>query len=1059
MTRLGQAAVAILLVHGAGAAAQVAPGPGAEDPFSSDVVRAAAWLHAVCFVDPECGWAVGDRGTIWHTADAGRTWQLQDSGVTCPLRSVWFLDRRTGWAAGGASQPLADASRGVLLWTDDGGERWQRDPRLAVPALAKVRFFDPQRGWAIGEASALFPSGVLTTDDGGRHWNPLPGAQRTGWTAADLVDPQNGAVAGPGGSTAVVRAGALAAGRTPPLGSRTLRDLRLVPPTWGWLAGDGGLVMLTGDAGMSWQSPPGGLPLGDPRDWDLAAVAVRGASCWVAGTPGSRVFFTPDAGQSWTALATGQNLPLAAMTFLDERRGWAVGALGTILATTDGGRTWVRQRACGLRAAVLGLYSRGEDVPLEPLVRLAGDEGYLAVVEVLNRHAPSPQDEPRTLPERRLREARLATGASGTAQAWAFPLGPVELKLGQRDILKTWDQANDGRGYLALQAHLVRQIRLWRPEVILTHAPSPRGDRPRDHLLNQLVLDAVAQAADPTSYPNQLTHAGLQTWQTKKVYATLAPGEEGSIEVSAGQMSQWLGRSLGEVAAEARELLSESSHAASDAPPETVAFELLLTSLREKPERDDFFAGIPLPPGSEARRPPPATSPQSPASLHQMAERRRNVRMILRHAEKTPDRGFSLLARANDLAAGMAPGDAGRVLYQLGEQFRRTGRWTSAAQTWAILAERYPEHPLAAPAEVWLVQYYASAEAAWRQQGSQRRTTGGTLEPTASTLSIDASKQENRYEQAAHWAKRLEQTWPERFAEPDVRFPLAVADRMRGFPRQSQQFLETMGRRLERDAWRQCAEGELWLGNPRGGQPPKPVVVCARAAAKPRLDGRLDEPVWQRAQPAALGSPAGDDAARPASVRLAYDAEFLYLAVECRKAPGASYPQTPGPRPRDGDLADRDRVDVLLDLDRDGVTYYRLTIDHRGWTGEGCWGDRTWDPTWFVAAGPGEDHPSATPTRESAALEPNAEKAEQNEQTPTPEAPPETPAAQAAAPADTWTAEAAIPLEQLTGRFPKSQDVWAVGLQRITPGVGFQSWSAPASPDVTPEGFGYLVFE
>ena len=41
----------------------------------------------------------------------------------------------------------------------------------------------------------------------------------------------------------------------------------------------------------------------------------------------------------------------------------------------------------------------------------------------------------------------------------------------------------------------------------------------------------------------------------------------------------------------------------------------------------------------------------------------------------------------------------------------------------------------------------------------------------------------------------------------------------------------------------------------------------------------------------------------------------------------------------------------------------------------------------------------------------------------------------------------------------QTRDAWAVGVQRTIPGVGFQSWSAPASTQVTPEGFGYLIFE
>ena len=105
---------------------------------------------------------------------------------------------------------------------------------------------------------------------------------------------------------------------------------------------------------------------------------------------------------------------------------------------------------------------------------------------------------------------------------------------------------------------------------------------------------------------------------------------------------------------------------------------------------------------------------------------------------------------------------------------------------------------------------------------------------------------------------------------------------------------------------------------------------------------------------------------------------------------------------------------MFLDIDRDYATFYRLTVDHRGWTNDRLWEDRTWNPTWYVAA-------------------------LRNERG--------------------WTAEAAIPIKELTGQSPQPRETWAIGLQRVTPGVGFQSWNKPAAVDVLPDGFGFMEFE
>ncbi len=298
-----------------------------------------AQLADVCFVDTEHGWAVGDRGTIWHTVDGGRHWSLQPSGVDCRLSSVVFLDRKIGWAAGGSTQPYTHVSLGVVLRTQDGGEHWTQEQRAMTPAIARIGFFDPLRGWALGQPSALFPSGVLTTEDGGRTWAAMPATQSRGWLTGALIDPNTGALAGRTSALATIRRRGLE--RQPAdFGLRALRAMQLAPPAKGWLVGDGGLVLQTRDLGKSWQTTEGLLPPGARDHFDFHALAARGPHCWVAGTPGTRVFHSPDDGRTWTAADTGQPLPIRALSFVDEQMGWAVGDLGTILATVDGGQTW-----------------------------------------------------------------------------------------------------------------------------------------------------------------------------------------------------------------------------------------------------------------------------------------------------------------------------------------------------------------------------------------------------------------------------------------------------------------------------------------------------------------------------------------------------------------------------------------------------------------------------------------------------------------------------------------------------------------------------------------------
>ncbi len=519
--------------------------PGADDAPPVNVV-ADARLCDVCFVDAANGWAVGDRGAILHTDDGGKHWRPQSSGVDCPLRAVCFLDEKLGWAAGGFTRPYTHAGVGVVLSTRDGGATWSHNMKLILPELRQIGFFDPNRGWAAGCRSAMYPSGAFATDDGGLSWQPLPGNVEGPWPAADFTAPRLGALAGQNGALALARGGTLEPIRADAADLRGFARMRLVPPAYGWLIGQGGLLLATGDRGASWRAPPGELPKAF-RHFDFAALAVRGPQVWLAGSPGTIVFHTADAGRSWSGYSTGSAVPLRAISFADDRHGWAVGELGTILATDDGGRTWRRQRAGGGRAALLALFAEPQDVPLELIAQLAGDEGYLAAVEVLGRRdieLPARNDVPL---DGRLHEAVIRVGGTATAAAWRFPLRQPGLHVGRQGIVAGWDSANDGRGLDALRAEIVRSIRTWRPEAIVTHDTGGRAasDEPLGRLIREAVLQAVGEAADPNAFADQVAGAGLRPWRVKRVFGTMPSGERSLRRVRHGPILSPIGRHAG----------------------------------------------------------------------------------------------------------------------------------------------------------------------------------------------------------------------------------------------------------------------------------------------------------------------------------------------------------------------------------------------------------------------------------------------------------------------------------------------------------------------------------
>jgi len=973
------------------------------------------------FVDQRVGWAVGDRGVIWHTQDGGRNWQNQHSGVDGRLTSVSFLDHQNGWIAGTAIESYTRTSHAIVLRTRDGGHRWERLASPMLPGLSQITMLDGKQGWAVGHSSRLYPAGVFQTTDGGRSWSSVPGGLSADWLAADFLDSQGGTIAGHDGQITTVRQSGLEASRTPSIGLRHVRDLVMTGATSGWLVGDRGLAMTTADGGFTWQQPEGDLPSAAEAEFDFAAVAQIDNHIWVAGSPGSAVLHSPDAGRTWTMHRTGQYLPLYALDFVDARHGWAVGALGGIVHTSDGGESWQQQRSGGQRAAVLGIYLEAERIPVEAFARLSAADGYYGAVEVVGRRD---LEVPRRNEIRLDQRTDVALGwlaFDGAETATSFPLLQAGLGVSARLSVDAWNRTNDGRAIAEIERRLVRKIRQWRPDVICTEPVADQGDRPPADLINQIVLVAVERAADPTMYTDQLSVAGLDAWQVKKVFETLSPGQAGAVNVATAQVIPALGKSLADVAQPARELISTNSQPG----PVTIGFRLSLSRVSPAVAAQGFFAGIALAPGGEARRASIQRAALDMEALRRAAQRRQNVQRLIESSDNDVTTSAAWLGQTRDLIDGLPDDAAAAILLQLASQYRRSGQSGLMAEVLQFLLDEHPEHPSAHAARKLLIQHFSSGEEAHRWRHASHVTVrqvvaesplgdGGPRKDINVQRSLaSTSAAQRRWQRAVDLGKEVAATRLDLYAQPDLRFPLGVAYRQLGLPKESNRWLHQQSAAKPADAWAIGAQMGLWLSH-GNGLPPHAFHRCFRTSTKPKLDARLVEAIWQHATPLPLTSALNDDATWPTKCQLVADGQFLYVALECQQAPDFVYEPSDGPRPRDPDLSDQDRVDLLIDLDRDYTTYYRLTVDHRGWTGEACCGDRSWNPKWYVSA---------------------------------------------ATDAGVWTIEAAIPLEELVAATQGQRQAWAVGLQRTVPGVGFQSWTRPAAVQVRPEGFGILVIE
>ncbi|MCZ2344181.1 MAG: hypothetical protein LC104_20655 [Bacteroidales bacterium] len=986
-------------------------------------------LRAVRFVDARVGWAVGDQGVVWQSIDSGKTWERLRLGSRASFRSICFLTPYTGWIAGRVESPTGVGSTGVVFTTVDGGVTWKQLTTGALPGLNFVKFFDENRGIVAGDGTDTFPTGVFATTDGGKSWTPIAGPRATTWLGGEFTNFSNGMLTGAWSRVMLVRDGQLKPAELDPLDGRSVRGITS-DGTRAVAVAEGGRILTSRTNGTKWGFA--NLPLSSEAlaVLDFRCVAAAGNHVWVAGAPGSVVLHSPDFGQSWDVQkTTGHTTPINSVFMLDAQTGWAVGELGTILGTTNGGKTWTTLKCGGQRAAALFTHAHMGTVPLGVLAAVGGKEGYLAAMLAVTTADPASANPERAADLFRLETAMRNAGGVAAETAYGFPIPDHARDLPPAEFAKVWAKLDTTPAHDRLTRRLVLALRTWQPEVLISD-PYPLSDDPAERLILTAAQDAFKKAADPAVFPEQIQELGLQPHAAKKLYALTANAADAPVKYDLSAFVPGLGDTLRDCVESAVGLLPGGTN------PALQSFRLISHRLPGSGGHMELMDGTGLAEGGTARRPKREISPALAGLLadrEKAARTRRQLEQMLTQDLMGGNAERALTQTAATLG-GMPDDMAARAAVGMGKSLAASGRWTAARELFAFAADRYPAHPETADALLWLARFYSSSEVRRRlelghhaiYQKTAFVPTGGETVKQAThiepVITAQAVFQFSGPNAAQAWNRACLELQPKLAAfgpgvlrDPATNLCLLAARRQLGLYGDAAEVAKALvtagGDTASTDPWQACLASELWIGN-QASLPmrPKPLARAAFTTMRPFLDGKLDDSCWSAYEPLKLTGPGSNGYSTTA--RFAFDDKFFYVAVTCQHPEGKQQPKAEK-RSYDADLRGRDRVDILLDLDRDYQTAYRLQIDQRGCVAEDCWGDRSWNPKWYVAVEP-------TPTG--------------------------------------WTAEVAIPLSELTGATPSQGNVWAANVVRVVPGVGVQSWSSPAGNSPRPEGMGLLQF-
>lgn len=281
------------------------------------------------FADAKTGWVsvpLADSVKVYRTQDGGASWASTGVSVKGMGGELVALDQNHVWMLVPQGMGMHH-EEATLFASSDGGQTWSQVSKTPVTGgsgaePAAMPFVGNKNGLTFRTATAGYLAGYAPipgqpyfygTEDGGKTWSHL-----------DLPVPQELAeIDGPTYAPVFL---------TPEYGILPLTYF--VPNQTSQTV----MFFVTSDGGKTWM-PSAPTTIGDPSVGGLAAW-----SCPVQGTifvaNGKTLNVSTDGGATWTAITPDRSLEGATLLqFATAKTGWVV-ANGSLMTTTDGGKTW-----------------------------------------------------------------------------------------------------------------------------------------------------------------------------------------------------------------------------------------------------------------------------------------------------------------------------------------------------------------------------------------------------------------------------------------------------------------------------------------------------------------------------------------------------------------------------------------------------------------------------------------------------------------------------------------------------------------------------------------------
>ena len=533
----------------------------------TEAIAEDATLNDVCHVGTSC-WAVGERGVVCRSNDHGQTWSTAMTPMDCSLQSVCFLTNRVGWIAGYRVIPGTSQLSAVLFQTRDGGESWtdlSATPQVngadaiatsTLPGILHVRFFGmdeaiavtlpvPQRGGA----------GIFRSDDGGQTWTSLASDQvGSSWNTGGFLSMAEGVVVGQHQSyAAVVSDQAVVISPSQPT-LRQMRGVSLNTDGSGWIVGDNATIFTTQNSGVTWEPPVTDLPKSTSELSDLSTVAHNGELILLAGHPGACLFRSTTSGQQWDTVQIPATGRITKLRFASEGVVLAVGSFGQILRSEDDGVTWNSVRSSNFRSGVLNLVTNADQASWQLLATTAADQGVRSVTVQMSQQLQMTDQGSAINTSETSRLAVTQLAGNDAIADWMFPRTRPEHHRSVSQLISEWERQTDGEVRRLLPLRLARELRNWRPAVVVIESMSD------DDAVSGIFADALVRAIqiaehdehsdteadhDLLAGAESLSALGLPPWSVQRIVRRVPSDRQSSPSYDDNDLLPALGTTNG----------------------------------------------------------------------------------------------------------------------------------------------------------------------------------------------------------------------------------------------------------------------------------------------------------------------------------------------------------------------------------------------------------------------------------------------------------------------------------------------------------------------------------